>query len=381
MDIGEYIKQKLLEKGASTVGFADLSSVPEQERNGFPFGIIIGMALDPGIVLGIKDGPTQEYYDEYKRINDRLDNLDKYTEKLLKENGYAAMAMTRENVITDENTRRSGLPYKTVATRAGIGWIGKCALLVTEQFGSAIRLSSVLTNAGLEAGKPVDVSRCGDCSKCKEACPAGAISGELWEVGRDRDLFYNAFDCRRTARERAARIGIDETICGLCIANCPWTRRYLTKSISYTTGGLELLPEVEPLWYGLREHHGAISSNFSESIRERSFDERASDFTRNADRCTYRVELAKSGRADKTVGYCISSVSEDMTGEVDSLFVDEACRGLNIGEQLMKNALSWMDERGVKRKRINVMAGNDVLGFYERFGFKVRSIILEQVRL
>ncbi len=381
MDISEYIKKKLLEKGASTVGFADLSGVPEQARDGLPYGIIIGMALDPGIVLGINNGPTLEYYDECKRINDRLDSLDKYTERLLMENGYIAMAMTEESVITDESSRRSVLPYKTVATRAGIGWIGKCALLVTEEFGSAIRISSVLTNAVLSAGTPVDTSRCGGCNICKDICPAGAVSGELWEIGKDRDVFYNAFDCRRTARERSAKVGIYESMCGLCIVTCPWTRRYLAKNIRYRAGGLELLPQVEPLWYGLREHHGMISSSFSESIRKRSFEERAADFTGNADRCTYRIDLAIVGGSDKAVGYCISSITDDMTGEVDSLFVDEACRGLKIGGQLMKNALAWMDEKGVKRKRINVMAGNDVLGFYERFGFKVRSMILEQVEL
>jgi len=40
----------------------------------------------------------------------------------------------------------SSMPQKTIATRAGLGWIGKTALLITPQFGSAIRLNSVLTD-------------------------------------------------------------------------------------------------------------------------------------------------------------------------------------------------------------------------------------------
>lgn len=132
-------------------------------------------------------------------------------------------------VQIDENTRRTELPHKTVATRAGIGWIGKSALLVTEEYGSAIRLTSILTNATLEVGRPVNISRCGDCQICKNACPAGAISGVAWEVNKDRDEFYNAFDCRRTARERSGKVGIDESLCGLCILECPWTQQYLKK--------------------------------------------------------------------------------------------------------------------------------------------------------
>lgn len=45
----------------------------------------------------------------------------------------------------------------------------------------------------------------------------------------------------------------------------------------------------------------------------------------------------------------------------------------------MIGALKWMDENSVKTKRVNVAAGNDVLKFYEKYGFKVRSLILEQV--
>ena len=235
MTIGDYIKKKLIEKGASIVGFADLSGVSEEARKGFPCGIVFGIALDPAIVEGIKDGPTLEYYNEYKKLNSRLNELGSYTEKLLKDNGYAALAKTQSVVVVDDSTKRSELPHKTVATRAGIGWIGKSALLVTEEFGSALRISSVLTNAELKTGTPVNSSRCGDCAVCKNCCPGGAVSGKTWEVGMDRDEFYHAFDCRRTALERSGKIGLHETICGLCILKCPWTQRYLTKHATAQT--------------------------------------------------------------------------------------------------------------------------------------------------
>ena len=45
---------------------------------------------------------------------------------------------------------QTALPHKTIATRAGIGWIGKSALLVTAKYGSAIRLSSILTDTPIE---------------------------------------------------------------------------------------------------------------------------------------------------------------------------------------------------------------------------------------
>ncbi|MDR0905560.1 MAG: 4Fe-4S binding protein, partial [Oscillospiraceae bacterium] len=125
-----------------------------------------------------------------------------------------------------ENEDSTILPHKTVATRAGIGWIGKSALLVTEKYGSMIRLSTVLTDAQLETAAPVDESKCGGCTVCTDACPAGAISGTLWTVGLYRDEFFDPVKCRKTARERAKQgFGGEVTICGKCIEVCPYTRR------------------------------------------------------------------------------------------------------------------------------------------------------------
>jgi epoxyqueuosine reductase len=62
---------------------------------------------------------------------------------------------------------------------------------VTEEFGSAVRISTVLTNTELDFGTPIDSSRCGSCNVYKNVCLAGAISGEHWDVKKDRDEFYN----------------------------------------------------------------------------------------------------------------------------------------------------------------------------------------------
>lgn len=227
MSISKELKEKLISKGASLVGFADLTCLPRENTKGYDFGILIGVSIKPEVILGIGTGPTLEYYEEYKKLNRLLDELDEYAVEILKGKGYSAYPNLQGNVEIDEKTRRTELPHKTVATRAGIGWIGKCALLVTEEFGSAIRISTVLTDASLETGIPIIKSKCGDCIKCKKECPAGAVSGENWDVNKDRDDFYNAFDCRKIARERSYKAGIVESLCGLCILKCPWTERYL----------------------------------------------------------------------------------------------------------------------------------------------------------
>jgi GNAT superfamily N-acetyltransferase len=112
-----------------------------------------------------------------------------------------------------------------------LGWIGKSALLVTEEFGPAVRLATVLTNAKFEVGKPISSSRCGDCEKCVVHCRAKAISGRNWKVGLEREAIYDAFACCDTARKLSKRISLPSTlvICGICINVCPWTEKYISR--------------------------------------------------------------------------------------------------------------------------------------------------------
>jgi len=222
------IKSELLQLGAVIVGFGALNELPDDVRDGLPVGISVAVAYPPEVIRGITELPTQEYRDWYDNINDRLDMIVSRGAELLREMGYTTVAQTREYVGSGEKSDNTILPHKTVATRAGIGWIGKCALLITDQFGSAIRLSSILTDAPLRTGLPINESRCGDCVACTANCPGLAVSGKVWKAGLYRDELLDAAKCRKTARERSKQgFGGNITICGKCIEICPYTQRYL----------------------------------------------------------------------------------------------------------------------------------------------------------
>ncbi len=234
MTLSDELQTFLQSKGADVVGFADLREIDADTRDDFLFGISIGVALNPQIMSEIKDGPTRQYHEEYKRVNSLLDTLGQSTVEFFRENGYDANNFTATGIY-DSVTLSTGLPHKTVATRAGLGWVGKCALLVTKQFGSAIRFNTVLTNAQITVGQPINTSQCGDCTDCVDICPARALSGENWQVGHPRESLYDAFACQKTARALAMkRIGIRKIICGLCIVSCPWTQKYVGKSGQHT---------------------------------------------------------------------------------------------------------------------------------------------------
>lgn len=221
------LRKCLIKKGASIVGFADLKDITEDQRENYRYGISIAVSLNPHIIAGIKNGPTKDYYAEYTRVNDLLDNLDEYAAKIIRQHGFKASPKIKRSIQTDKTTLRTTLPHKTAATRAGIGWIGKCALLITKEFGSAIRLSTILTDAGLNTGLPINESKCGKCSICTRSCPGNAVLGINWNIDRDRSDYFNAFKCKNEAQRRSNELGVEERICGKCIFICPWTQKYL----------------------------------------------------------------------------------------------------------------------------------------------------------
>jgi epoxyqueuosine reductase QueG len=229
-DLNRGIEAKLLSLGAVIVGFGDLTELPENLRDGLPVGISVAVAYPKEVIRGISELPTQEYREWYDKLNGLLDAIVTRGAEILREMGHKAVAQTREHVGTGETEYNTLLPHKTVATRAGIGWIGKSALLVTETYGSAIRLSSITTDTPLKTAQPIEESKCGDCMICTNSCPAGAVSGRRWEKWLYRDEFFDPVKCRRTARERAKQgFGDEITICGKCIEVCPYTRRYIDR--------------------------------------------------------------------------------------------------------------------------------------------------------
>jgi epoxyqueuosine reductase len=227
-DLTKYIKEKLLSAGADLVGIGSLTELQPDVRCGLPVGISIAVKYPKDIIRGISEGPTREYYEHYELMNNKLDELAIFGADTLKALGYQAVPQNRTYVRQFQKDNITLLPHKTVATRSGLGWIGKCALLVTEEFGSMIRISSILTDAPLDTATPINESKCGACNACTNACPAGAISGKNWDVSVYRDEFYDADSCSRTARERSMiSFGVDTSLCGKCIEVCPYTRRYL----------------------------------------------------------------------------------------------------------------------------------------------------------
>lgn len=159
-----------------------------------------------------------------------LDDIVTCGAEFLKENGDQAFANITK-VVKQNDNRCTPLPHKTVAARAGLGWIGKNCLLVTERYGSAVRLSSFLTNAPMPAEKPVNESKCGKCTACVQKCPAKALTGVLWNRTIRREQILRKEDCKEMQIQRMKKAtGIATDLCGLHFAVCPYTQRFVNRN-------------------------------------------------------------------------------------------------------------------------------------------------------
>ncbi len=138
---------------------------------------------------------------------------------------------------------------------------------------------------------------------------------------------------------------------------------------------------IKPLWEKLRDHHRKLSPNFSERYIELTFENRRDDLLKKSINGSLKIDIVKDRDTKWLIGYCVSSISEELEGEVDSIYVEKNYRSLGIGKELVERALKWMDANKVKTKKIGIAVGNeDLLSFYGRYNFLPKHIILEHVK-
>ena len=109
------------------------------------------------------------------------------------------------------------------ALRAGVGWRGRQGQIVNEKAGCCIVLGFMLTEAALDP-TPSAPNRCGTCTRCRDACPTGAVQ-EDGTVDARRCVAYWTVEHRGEIPSDIARsLGDSLHGCDRCTAVCPWNR-------------------------------------------------------------------------------------------------------------------------------------------------------------
>ena len=122
------------------------------------------------------------------------------------------------------------------AVRAGLGWIGKQGSLVNPDHGCALFLGELLVNLELAPSLPVP-SKCGNCRRCVDECPTGAIRPDGLVDAR-RCIAYLTIEHKGAIPEDLRPfLGSSLFGCDRCTAVCPFN----------SAGDTAILPEFSCL--------------------------------------------------------------------------------------------------------------------------------------
>ena len=199
--LNEIWKQRIIGKGADFVYFVDTSVLPADAVDGYSCVIFFGKTLSKEYLNALRAGEKPKTK-EVLNTESKMDILAVKITGLLEAEGYDSIT----------KLKFGRLPHKTVALNAGLGFIGKNNLLVTEQYGCAVMFGKVLTKAPfIVMSKPPTEPQCGDCNICVDVCPTKALHGTTWNVTVKRDEMMVRKLC---------------TLCLKCMLWCPYTEKY-----------------------------------------------------------------------------------------------------------------------------------------------------------
>jgi epoxyqueuosine reductase len=133
----------------------------------------------------------------------------------------AAHAMTWQSRACVDS---APLNERTLARLAGLGWIGKNALLISPKTGSYRLLGFLLSEAPFEIHRAnEDEDRCGSCTACERRCPTKALVGR--RVLSERCISYLTIEHRGVISKELAKSFEGWWFgCDLCQEACPWNR-------------------------------------------------------------------------------------------------------------------------------------------------------------
>ncbi|MDL4863681.1 tRNA epoxyqueuosine(34) reductase QueG [Halomonas elongata] len=113
---------------------------------------------------------------------------------------------------------------RALARKAGLGWVGKNAMILNPKAGSLFFLGELYTDLPLPVDPPYEGAHCGSCNACRTGCPTDAIV-EDGVVDSRRCISYLTIELHGAIPEEfRAAMGNRVFGCDDCQLVCPFTR-------------------------------------------------------------------------------------------------------------------------------------------------------------
>lgn len=141
------------------------------------------------------------------------------------------------------------------AEQSGLGWIGRNQQLIIPNAGSEFFLGELFIPYEVDHYDSPIPSRCGNCHKCLDACPTGALAdGKRESFSSEKCLSYQTIE-NRDELSPLAKEKMGDTFygCDRCQRACPWNSFAQPTAVAEFQPKPELLTMTRNQWLTLTE--------------------------------------------------------------------------------------------------------------------------------
>ena len=205
------IKALARANGAALVGVTLLSDETRFEEFNDPYKYAISVAV-PMDRESMAQTPSETSSTEIQHIYREVGLIAIKLAEHIRSLGYPALACT--NIVPGTTV----VLHVPIAIQAGLGQLGKHGSMITKEYGSNVRLATILTDLPLVPDEPVDLGVddfCLNCKICTTNCPPHAIF-ETKQTVRGEEKWYVNFDT-------CIPYFVANNSCAICIEVCPWS--------------------------------------------------------------------------------------------------------------------------------------------------------------
>ncbi|MDY7079671.1 MAG: 4Fe-4S binding protein [Chloroflexota bacterium] len=185
----QHLTQRVKDK-ARSIGIDLVGITPIERLSGAPPGyraedylpdvrnvIVLGLHIPDMSVETFDKSPSSYQLYGYALLNKELGRGAYYVTKLLEKEGHRTLPMVSAVYIKDNDlsTYFGEFSHRHAAVAAGLGTFGLSGLVITPEFGTRQRFTSIFTTAPLEPDEMLDEELCDHCETCINSCPMNAL--------------------------------------------------------------------------------------------------------------------------------------------------------------------------------------------------------------